>query len=241
MGWGGDIAKDAVKSVVSAAALAAATFGWQYFFGNTPESAFQRASAPIQLLSWQVWLWAAITVFLLGFGVFTSLRKRSSDSDAVSTSQAALEPKIEIITGPAAPYHETVPEGGHVKSTVKVGVKNVGGKTLSNCRVYVEKITPPAVLPGGDSHLLKGDGFHLRHDDPEKLIDVAVHWDHTPTLRFSTPPPGGFFGATEWIEDSPRRTFVIRVTATECEASATFEIWTDESRRLHLVQLNKAQ
>jgi hypothetical protein len=235
MGWDGDIAKDAVKGVVSAATLAVATFAWQHFFGTTPESALKKASTPIQLLNWEVWLWAAITVFLVVFIAATLLRRRSPGD---ASSGVALDPKIEIVTTPATPYHETVPEGGRVKSTVRIGIKNVGGKTLSNCRVYIEKIAPPAALPGADSHLLKGDGFHLRHDDPEKLIDVAVHWDHTPTLRFCTPPPGGFFGVSEWIEDSPRRTFVIRVTATECEVSAAYEIWTDESRRLHLTLLN---
>jgi hypothetical protein len=100
MGWGGDIAKDSVKGVVSAAALTVATLVWQHFFGTTPESAFKKASTPIQLLSWEVWLWAAITVFLVVFIAATLLRRRSPGGEAVGSSLvAALDPKIEIVTG----------------------------------------------------------------------------------------------------------------------------------------------
>lgn len=239
MGWSGDIAKDAVKGVVSAAALAVATLVWQHFFGATPESALKKASTPIQLLSWEVWLWAAITVFLVVFIAATLLRRRSSGDAAVATSPAAaLAPKIEIVTGPATPYQVTEVQGGRVLSTVRVGIRNAGGKTLSNCKVYVEKLSPPANLPGGDTQLLEMSAFHLRHDDPEKLMDIAAHWDHVSQFRFSTPISGGFFETANYMEDGVKRTFAVRVSATECERSALFEIWTDESRRLHLKFLN---
>ncbi len=239
MGWGGDIAKDAVKGVVSAAALTAATLGWQHFFGSTPESAYKKASAPIQLLSWEVWLWAAITVFLVVFIAATLLRRRSSGGEGVSASETvALDPKIEIVTGPAAPYQVTQVQGGRVLSTVRVGIRNAGGKTLSNCKVYVEKLSPPLALPGGDTQLLELSAFHLRHDDPEKLMDIAAHWDHVDKFKFSTPPHGGFFEAGNYIEDGVKRTFAVRVSATECERSALFEMWSDDSKRLHLSFVN---
>jgi hypothetical protein len=238
MGLGADIARDVTKGVVLAATIGALTLVWQYYFGSTAESAVQKAHTPIVLLQWQVWLWAAVTVFLLGFGIFASLRKRSSDSDAVNTKQSTLDPKIEIVTGEAAPYHVTGVQGGRALNTVRVGIRNAGGKTLSNCKVYVEKLSPPANLPGGDTQLLDMSPFQLRHDDPEKLMDIAAHWDHVSQFRFSTPMSGGFFDTGNYMEDGVKRTFAVRVSATECERSALFEIWTDESRRLNLKFLN---
>jgi hypothetical protein len=239
MGWGGDIAKDSVKGVVSAAALTVATLAWQRFFGSTPESAYKRASAPIQLSSWEVWLWAAVTVFLVVFIVATLLRRRTQGGEMVAASPvAALDPKIEILTGPDVPYHVTDVQSGQVNSTVKIGVKNGGGGILSNCKVYVEKISPSLNSPGGPSLLLDGTGFQLRHDDREKFIEVAAHWGNHDKFRFTTPIGGGFFDTTQWMDDGTRRTFAIRVNATECERSALFEIWPDESKKLHLKFLN---
>lgn len=235
MGWGGDIAKDVTKGVVTTGVLGAIGLVWAHFFGSTPESAFEKASAPIQLALWEVWLWAAITMFLVVFIAATLLRRRSS----VGASQvAALDPKIEIVTGPDAPYQVTQVQGGRVLSTVRVGIRNAGGKTLSNCKVYVEKLSPPAALPGGDTQLLELSAFHLRHDDPERLVDIAAHWDHVDKFKFSTPPHGGFFEAGNYMEDGVKRTFAVRVTATECERSALFEMWVDDSKRLHLTFVN---
>jgi hypothetical protein len=150
----------------------------------------------------------------------------------------ALDPKIEIVTGRTTPYLTTDVHANHVNSTVRLGIKNVGGRTLSNCKVYIENISPPTNSPGGTSLLLDGTGFQLRHDDPQKLVEVAAHWDNHDKFRFSTPIGGGFFDTTQWMDDNTRRTFAIRVVATECERSALFEIWADESRKLHLDFLN---
>ncbi|MFA8389737.1 hypothetical protein ACEPUD_06365 [Burkholderia ubonensis] len=211
---------------------------WQRFYGNTPESAYQKAFAPIQLLQWQLWLWAAVTVFLLVFGVSTLLRKRSPSIGSEPDGASATEPKVAIVTGEAAPYEITDVQSGQVKSVVKIGIKNAGGKTLSNCKVYIEKISPSLNSPGGDTLLLEGTGFQLRHDDPEKFVEVAARWGNHDKFRFSTPIGGGFFDTTLWMDDHTRRTFAIRVNATECERSAMFEIWADESRRLRLKFLN---
>ncbi|WP_394144567.1 hypothetical protein [Burkholderia multivorans] len=40
------------------------------------------------------------------------------------------------------------------------------------------------------------------------------------------------------MDDTTRRTFALRVTATECERSALFEIWADDSKKLHLKFVN---
>ncbi|AOI92774.1 hypothetical protein WS57_29430 [Burkholderia pseudomultivorans] len=238
MAWVADIAKDAVKSVVGAALLSGLAMVWQHYYGSTAESAYKKLVSPVELSQWQLWLWGAATVFLVIFGVSSTLRRRTADGAAAVSSNAALDPKIEICTEDKPPYQITDVKAGRVESTVKVGIKNAGGKTLSNCKVYIDRIAPPTNSPGGDTHLLEGGGFHLRHDDPEKLLDIASHWDHLDKFKFSTPISGGFFDSSVYMEDGTKRTFAVRVVATECERSALFEIETDAAKRLHLKFLN---
>ncbi|CAE6837201.1 DUF4062 domain-containing protein [Paraburkholderia aspalathi] len=159
-------------------------------------------------------------------------------ASSVINLHGTLGAKIEINTGPTTPYCVTDVRSGHVQSTVRIGIKNTGGKTLSNCKVYIENISPPTNSPGGTTMLLDGTGFQLRHDDPEKHVEIAAHGDNHDKFRFSTPIGGGFFDTAQWMDDNTRRTFAIRVVATECERSALFEIWADESRKLHLKLLN---
>ncbi|MCX4170700.1 MULTISPECIES: hypothetical protein [Paraburkholderia] len=168
----------------------------------------------------------------------TEYRNRPSASEADQSSQAAHPPKIEIHTEQAAPYQVTEVQAAQKLSTVKIGIKNSGGKALSNCKVYIEKISPPTNSLGGDVLLLDGTGFHLRHDDPEKLVEVAAHWGNWDQFRFSTPASGTFYESLQYMEDGTKRTFVIRVSARECERSALFSIRTDDSKRLHLEFVN---
>ena len=210
----------------------------RHFLGASLAEAYEKAREIVQLPRWLLWLWIFATMLLV-VSVSESIRRRRSLSrESDSASQVALDPKIELVTGPAAPYEVTEVQGGRVLSTVKVGVRNAGGKTLSNCKVFVEKLSPPPNAPMGDTFLLKDD-FYLRYDDPEKLVEIAVHWECANTYRFSTPLPGGYFAdAMFYLETGIKRTFAVRVTATECERSALFEIWADESTRLHLKFLN---
>jgi hypothetical protein len=238
MGLGGDIAKDVASGIASTGLLGAIGLVWQHFYGSTPESAYQKAFTPIQLLQWQVWLWAAVTVFLVVFSASTLLRRRPSVVGSEPSGVSLAEPKIAVVTEEAAPYQTTDVQAGQVNSVVRIGVRNVGGKTLSNCKVYIEKIAPPLDSPGGPTLLLDGTGFQLRHDDPEKFIEVAAHWGNHDKFRFSTPLGGGFFDTSLWMDGCTRRTFAIRVAATECERSALFEMCADESKRLHLKFLN---
>ena len=238
MAWVADIAKDSVKGAVGTGVATGAGLIWQHFYGSSAESAYKKLISPVQLPQWQLWLWGAVTVFLIVFGVSSALRRRTTNGAVAVSSNVAQDPKIEIRTEDRPPYQITDVKSGHVESTVKVGITNAGGKTLSNCKVFIERIAPPPNLPGGDTQLLEGSGFHLRHDDPEKLIDIASHWDHIDKFKFSTPMPGGFFNNALYMEDGLRRTFAVRVVATECERSALFEIETDAAKRLHLKFLN---
>jgi hypothetical protein len=141
---------------------------------------------------------------------------------------------IEISFGSGAPYQETKISQGHVLSTVRIGLSNPGETPLGNCRVYIDKISPEPPLPGGLPILLEGAGFTLRHDDPEKLVDIATHWDHVDKFRFNSPASGGFAETLLFIDDEPARTFVVKIEATGCQRSATFRLSTDDSRALHL-------
>jgi len=53
------------------------------------------------------------------------------------------EPKIEIGFRSGAPYEISEIIQGRIKSEVRVGIRNSGDSTLSNCRVYIESVSPP--------------------------------------------------------------------------------------------------
>jgi hypothetical protein len=84
---------------------------------------------------------------------------------------------------------------------------------------------------------LEGGGFTLRHDDPEKFVDIASHWDHVDQYRFNAPFGGGFAEALGFIDDKISRTIVIKTKTFECQKSASFRIYTDEAKALHLVYI----
>lgn len=124
-------------------------------------------------------------------------------------------------------------QGERVLSTVRIGIKNSGNGSLSNCKVYLEKMSPIDNLIGRLPMLLERGGFTLRHDDPEQFVDVASHWNHVGKFRFVA-PHGWFAETLNYVDDGIRRTIVLRVDAIEGQRSATFEIWTDTSKIIHM-------
>lgn len=148
-------------------------------------------------------------------------------------AEPSTPPQIEIRFEKRAPYEVSDIQQSRVLSTTRIGIKNSGGGALSNCRVYIEKISPEPSIVGGLPVLLNGAGFMVRHDDPEQLIDIATHWNHVQKFRFNA--PGGHWAETlNYIDDSIERTIVIRIQATEGERRATFRLWTDEKKAIHL-------
>jgi hypothetical protein len=148
---------------------------------------------------------------------------------------------IEICFRPGTPYEICEIIHGRVKSTVRVGLRNSGRMPLSNCRVYIESVSPPPIHAGLFPALLHGGSFFLRHDDPEKLIDIAFHWDHVQQYRFAT-PVGGLISAESlnYMDEKEQRSFVIKVAATECSKSAMFKILVDETKRLRIQYIGDA-
>ncbi|WP_336817163.1 hypothetical protein [Burkholderia gladioli] len=195
--------------------------------------------AAVQLPEWWDQAFAVVSVALGILGAYMSGSRPSTPEAAPASKENARPYQIEIHTEEGRPYHEVTSESNHVLSTVRVGVRNAGEKTLSNCRVYVEKVSPPVnELMTQSPILLENAVFNLRVDDPEQLVEVAAHWDHLGQFRFSAPGGTGFFESMGYMSDGVKRTFAIRVTARECERSALFEIEADSARRLHLKFLN---
>jgi hypothetical protein len=151
-----------------------------------------------------------------------------------SGNVSALPGKVEIAFRKAAPYEETKVSHHHVLSTVRIGLTNPGGTPLSNCKVYIEAISPEPAILGGLPILLEGGGFTLRHDDPEKLIDIATHFDHVDKFRFNAPANGVFAETLNFIDDQPSRTILVKIEATGHQRSASFRLSTDDAKALHM-------
>jgi hypothetical protein len=142
--------------------------------------------------------------------------------------------KIDVHFERRAPYEVSDIQGERVLSTVRIGIRNSGNGPLSNCKVYVEKMSPIDNLVNRLPMLLEGGGFTLRHDDPEKFVDIASQWNHVDKFRFIAPYYGAFAETLNYIDDRILRTIVVKADAFECQRSATFEIWTDASKTLHM-------
>ncbi len=183
------------------------------------------------------WLLAAMlpgaaAIYFIAHATDKMQRRQSSNTDPRVPWNPA--PHIEIHHQQNAPYEVSAIQHHHVLSTVRIGITNSGSRPLSNCKVYVEKIAPEPALPGGLPILLDGAGFTLRHDDPEKFVDVAAHWDHVDKFRFSAPIGGGFAETLSYIKSRQPLTIMIKVVAVECQRCASFRIWTDDAKAMHL-------
>ena len=199
-----------------------------------------------------VWIAAMVVMAALAFVVFVTLKviEGSKDRAPVAIAKPAASPSGQNLdkfdTGlphlmvhfkPRIPYETSVISNGHVLSTVKIGLK-ASGRALSNCRVSVEKIAPQPKLTGGLPILLGGGDFIVRPDDPETLIDIASQWDHTNQFRFAAPLAPVYGGALNYLDDNIARVVEIKIAVgDEFQKTATFKIWTDAAKKLHLQRM----
>lgn len=134
--------------------------------------------------------------------------------DTVSTN---TQSEIDIRFNSNAPYEVSEISHGHVLSTVRIGLK-ASGQSFSNCKIYIEKIAPAPPIVGGLPIILHGSDFVLRHDDPEKFVDIASRWDHADKFRFNS--PSGFWAESlNYIDDSIERAISIKITCIKTDGS----------------------
>lgn len=173
---------------------------------------------------------------VLALAIYDVVGRRSSGNKSSHFDSPPVQ-KVEVRLKPGPPYEMVEVRNGRTLSSVRIGLVTTGGMSLSNCKLYVEKIAPQPPLPGGLPILLADQNFTIRHDDPERFVELAVHWDHVDKIRFSS-QPGWFAETLNYIDDHVPRTIELRIKGEpEYEKSVTFKIWTDESRRLHLRSL----
>ena len=183
--------------------------------------------------------WIGVPILIVGlFLIGYDMRRAKTAVDPVAIQKAGT---IEICFRPGAPYEISEIIQGRVRSAVRIGIRNSGGSPLSNCKVYIESVSPPPAHVGLFPALLDGGSFVLRHDDPEKLIDIALYWNHLKQYRFST-PVGGFISAESlnYMNETEQRDFVIKFVATECQKSTMFKILVDETKKLRLQYIGDA-
>jgi hypothetical protein len=165
-------------------------------------------------------------------------RKSKTTIDDAAASKTG-PPQIEILFEKRAPYEESDVISSHVCSTARIGIKNSGGGALSNCKIYIDKITPEPPHPNSFPLLLDDGGFIIRHDDPEKLFVIATCWDHhiKKQFRFNT-TMGAWGSPLYWTDGTPVRAIVVKVEATECQRTATFRIWTDDTQTVRMERVS---
>jgi hypothetical protein len=183
-----------------------------------------------ELGAWRVLLWIGVVVFLTSA---IALIVHSIITHKRRQPQAIVD--VEVLFKSIPPYETSEISHGRILSTVRIGLKALG-KPLSNCKLYIEKTAPDPGIPGGLPILLEGGDFILWPDDPEKLYDIASHWDHVAKFRFNS--QGGWWAETmNYIDDAPSRGIEIKFVSTEITKTFLFKLWTDESKKLHLEQM----
>ncbi len=181
---------------------------------------------PDQIISWG----PTIVLPIIGIWLFWKTRP---ETEYRNSKPASHGPEIEIIHSQRSPYEISDIVSGRRRSAVKIGVKNTGGVTISNCKIFIDKISPEPHLFGGLPINIEGGGFMLRSGDPEQIVEIAVYWNHVGKYRFFGPPPIGLGASANYI-DNIERDICIRVEALECKRSALYKIWTDDDKILHL-------
>jgi hypothetical protein len=143
-------------------------------------------------------------------------------------------PKIEISSGSGTPYELLEMIGERRKSVVKIGVRNSGDAIASNCAVLIDKLAPKLVHERAYPIKLGIPEFTLRHDDPEKFIEIAEYWAHVGQIRFNEPLGATFSGPLTYFDAGIRYSIVAKIRAAECTRSALFDLWVDSSNQLRL-------
>ncbi len=212
------------------------TWGWEFIRSLAYEKGSEMLSPFIGNISLdQVIHWGpGAALAALGLWLFWKTKPPAQTAQFENSAITIVRPMLEMRFTPGAPYETTTVSNGRTLSTVRIGLKAQDGLSLSNCKLYVEKIAPQPPLPGGLPILLEDQNFSIRHDDPERFVEIASHWNHVDKFRFSS--PGGHWAETmNYIDDDVSRVIELRIKAEpEYEKSVAFRIWTDELKRLHM-------
>lgn len=188
-----------------------------------------------------IWIPAAIFSALGALkltNMLVSLQKRRREKhispQAPSNISKSLGPEIEILFRSGEPYERVEIVGAGIMSKIGVGIVNSGGGILSNCVVQIVKIAPPQHLYGGLPMQLHLESFTLRADDPARAVEVAYRTKGSNQFRFAVPYTGGFEDTLNFLDTKETLTIEIRVTATECQRAAIFNVWTDDDDHLRM-------
>jgi hypothetical protein len=135
-------------------------------------------------------------------------------------------PEMEITLHEGFPYEATGESQGKTVSTVRIGIKNWGDTDLTGCKVYIDAIDPmPAT---GETPIVLNEGLILPHGYPEVLVDIASQLEDMNQYSFASAEPSSY------LDDKTPRSIVVKVEASECQRSASFRIWTDDKKHLHI-------
>ena len=155
------------------------------------------------------WATAFSIILVIASAVIYPWRKVLNPSrtiPAIGSPKAIVPaPRIEIIFESRDPYEVTEIAGSVVMSRVRIGIKNSGGSTLSNCVVQIDKIVPLPNLYGGLPMRLQLDGSTLRHNDKERWVEVAYLTKGYHQFCFAVPDTGGFGEARNFIDTNERK------------------------------------
>jgi len=149
-------------------------------------------------------------------------------------------PELDIILHEGAPYEITEIPDGQALSTIRIGVKNSGDSDITNCRVCIDAIDPvPAAI---EVPIMLQEALYLPHMFPEILVDIATQRGGMNQYRFSASLADGISEKPSvYLDDATPRTLVVKVEAAECRQGASFKIWTDKEKHMHIKLISRIE
>lgn len=171
---------------------------------------------------WAEYVFGFPALFLVVHGLLGEKIK-----EGLNTAPTRIDiPEIEIIMHEGAPYEVTGESDGKTLSKIRMGIRNFGDSTITDCKVYIDAIDPmPAAI---ELPIVLHEGLEMPYRYPEVLVDIASQWTHTNQYRFSSEEP------SDDLDDETPRTIVVKAEAAQCRRGASFRIWTDKEKRMHI-------
>ncbi len=172
---------------------------------------------------WAAFSFSSIAVLLIVHGAFGErINKIINDEEPVRS----IVSEMDIILHEGAPYEVTENVDGKSLSTIRMGIRNFGDSAITDCKVFIDAIDPMPAAVELPIVLQKGLDMPCRY--PEVLVDIASQRGDRDHYSLASA------GASSELDDKTPRTIVVRAEAAQCRRGASFKIWTDKERYMHI-------
>jgi len=179
--------------------------------------------------------WAEYTCVIIGLLLMAHGALGGRIEEAINNKEPLRTdfPGFDIVLHEGVPYEAMGESQGKALSIIRIGIKNTGDSPISNCKVYIDGINPvPAKC---DTPIVLKEGLNLPVDFPEVLVDIASQREDMNRYRFTAAAEEGASDEpSDYLDDETPRIVMVKAESAECQRNASFKIWSDDRKRMHI-------